>query len=270
MKELEFSEKSEKEFLEKKEFIEKVNSLRSSLNIPKNSYNKFGNFKYRSLPDIFGGIQGELTRVGLYLEITDELISNPLCIKSKASLSDENNQIESISYAMIGTKTNKDGKSNFDMSQETGSATSYARKYACEALFLLADDNCSDSLSGENSSVQKAVQKTTSATPPTQDFKIEETATIPNDDVKCPACKNAALNESDKVIGCSDWKSGCKFSVWKNGSDLNLEDIKTVLSGNNSRTLTFQLEDGSLKDASLYLDGTDIKRGMPVPETAPF
>tara|TARA_R110002051_G_scaffold173791_2_gene244081 strand:+ start:1847 stop:2578 length:732 start_codon:yes stop_codon:yes gene_type:complete len=110
----------------------------------------------------------------------------------------------------------------------------------------------------------------THPTPPTQNFKIEETATIPNDDVKCPACKNAALNESDKVIGCSDWKSGCKFSVWKNGSDLNLEDIKTVLSGNNSRTLTFQLKDGSLKDASLYLDGTDIKRGMPVPETAPF
>ena len=224
------------------EFIEKINSLRGGLNIAKNSYNKFGNFKYRSLPDIFSGIQNNLKLAGLYVEITDELIFEPLCIKSKAILSDGKNKIESTAHAMIGTKTNKDGKAQMDLSQQTGSATSYARKYALEALFLLADDNCSDSLSGESSSVQKAVQNTPSSPPPapkppTETFKIEKTAEMPNQGLSCPKCKIGTIVESDKAIGCDKWRDGCKFSALKRGSNMNMKYMDDLLQGKEPSAL---------------------------------
>ena len=274
MKELEFSDK--------KEFIEKVNSLRSGLNIAKNSYNNFGNFKYRSLPDIFSGIQNNLKSAGLYVEITDELISEPLCIKSKAILSDGKNKIESTAHAMIGTKTNKDGKAQMDLSQQTGSATRYARKYACEALFLLADDNCSDSLAGESSSVQKAVQKAPSSPPPSQEFKIEKSADMKDlketktEAITCPRCEVGELVEKEKVISCSEWQNNCKFSIWKNGQDLNIDDVKKMCDGDKTRPITMTKKDGSEYEARLYvLDGEvkfDFNCDIPVPVTteAPF
>ena len=246
-----------------KEFIEKINRLRSGLNIAKNSYNNFGNFKYRSLPDIFSGIQNNLKASGLYVEITDELIPEPLCIKSKAILTDGTNKIESTAHAMIGTKTNKDGKAQMDLSQQTGSATSYARKYALEALFLLADDNCSDSLAGESFSVQKAVQNTPSSPPPapkppTETFKIEKTAEMPNQGLTCPKCKKGSLVESEKSIGCDRWRDDCKYSFWKNGSDLNMADVKTVHEGKESRLLTMEKKDGTGTYEASYSISDDI------------
>lgn len=49
--------------------------LISSVSVPKNQFNKFGNFHYRNLEDIFEGVRTILGEYGADLAVTDKLIS---------------------------------------------------------------------------------------------------------------------------------------------------------------------------------------------------
>lgn len=127
---------------EKKSFIERVIAIQSELKAPKNQYNSYGKYKYRSCEDILEALKPLLKEHQLVLKFDDEIvpIGNNLFLKTIATLSDtEGNSISSVAYA--GHEYSKKG---MDFSQITGASSSYARKYALNGLFLTDDSKDSD------------------------------------------------------------------------------------------------------------------------------
>ena len=138
--------------------MENLNKLRSELKVGKNHFNAFGKYKYRNLEDIMDAVKPLLTKYGLVLQITDEVkeIGNTIYVESVACLADgEGNSI--VSKAQAGIDVNKKG---MDMSQTFGASSSYARKYACNALFLIDDVADADSTNTHGKGAKTAPKTT--------------------------------------------------------------------------------------------------------------
>lgn len=130
-----------------KTFNEKVVSVQSSLKAPKGQFNKFGKYNYRSLEDINEAVKPLLANEGLKLTISDELvlIGDRIYVKATALLSDGNEFISVDGYAREAAS-----KKGMDESQITGTASSYARKYALNGLFLIDDTKDADTNENQN------------------------------------------------------------------------------------------------------------------------
>jgi len=117
---------------------EKLLAIQTELKVPKTQYNKFGEFYYRSAEDIIEAVKPSLLKYRCLLLLTDtvEVIGNRYYVTAKASLVD----IESDD--VISTQSSareEDTKKGMDGAQISGASSSYARKYALNALFLLDD-----------------------------------------------------------------------------------------------------------------------------------
>ena len=144
-----------------KNIYEKLLSIQISLNCPKNLYNKFGNYYYRSAEGIMDGIKPLLkeNRCTLFISDSLEVIGERYYIKATAILLDidSNNKIETTGYAR-----EEEAKKGMDGSQVTGASSSYARKYALNALFLIDDVKDSDSTNTHGKESTTNHQKNTS------------------------------------------------------------------------------------------------------------
>lgn len=122
-------------------FNDKVVTVQSELKAPKGQYNSFGKYKYRSLEDINEAVKPLLAKVGLTMTISDEpiMIGERIYIKATAVLSDGNESLSVSGYAREAAI-----KKGMDDSQITGAASSYARKYALNGLFLIDDTKDAD------------------------------------------------------------------------------------------------------------------------------
>ena len=71
-------------------FIDKLISIQSELKAPKNQFNSFGKYKYRSCEDILEAVKPLLKSLGLVLTLNDQIkeIGNILFVESTAKLSD--------------------------------------------------------------------------------------------------------------------------------------------------------------------------------------
>jgi len=135
-----------------KELIEKLVVIQKNLKAPKGQYNKFGKYYYRSCEDILEGLK--LVLDGLVVTVEDDvkMVGDRIYIKSTVTLTDGENSITNSAFAR--ESLNKKG---MDDSQITGTASSYARKYALNGLFLIDDTKDADSM--DNS--QQAKEPTT-------------------------------------------------------------------------------------------------------------
>lgn len=122
-----------------KEFYARLAEIQEHLNAPKNQYNSFGKYKYRSCEDILEGVKPLLK--GLFLSISDEvvLIGDRYYVKATATITDGEN-IHSAS-AIAREEENKKG---MDAAQVTGATSSYARKYCLNGLFGIDDAKDAD------------------------------------------------------------------------------------------------------------------------------
>ena len=114
-----------------------LRQVQAEINVKKTHENKFAGFMYRNAEDIFSAIKPLSEKYGFTIVIRDSIceMSNRLFLKSTASFCiDDENAICSDGYAEIGSPQN-----GMNLSQATGSASSYARKYALSALLLLDD-----------------------------------------------------------------------------------------------------------------------------------
>ena len=123
--------------------VERLQSVQSQLKAPKGQKNKFGNYNYRSAEDILEALKPLLAANGLALIITDDIveIAGRVYVKANASV------IDSIG-AQIGSNgfaREAETKKGMDDAQITGSASSYARKYALNGLFAIDDTKDPDS-----------------------------------------------------------------------------------------------------------------------------
>ncbi|MGF2129168.1 ERF family protein [Lactococcus lactis] len=125
-----------------KNITQKLIKIQSELKAPKGQKNTFGNYNYRSAEDILEAVKPLLSEQGLLMTITDiiEQIGERYYIQAKVILTDGDDMVEVTGYAR--ESLNKKG---MDDSQITGTASSYARKYAMNGLFLIDDTKDSDS-----------------------------------------------------------------------------------------------------------------------------
>ena len=125
-----------------KNITQKLIKVQSELKAPKGQRNAFGNYNYRSAEDILEAVKPLLSEQGLLMTITDiiEQIGERYYIQAKVILTDGEDTVEVTGYAR--ESLNKKG---MDDSQITGTASSYARKYAMNGLFLIDDTKDSDS-----------------------------------------------------------------------------------------------------------------------------
>lgn len=120
---------------------DKLLLIQKSLKAPKNQFNNFGKYHYRSCEDILEALKPLLN--DCVLTVTDEviMIGNRYYIKATAKLSDSTGEENCVSaYAR-----EEESKKGMDGAQVTGSASSYARKYALNGLFLIDDTKDADS-----------------------------------------------------------------------------------------------------------------------------
>ena len=122
---------------------EKLVKVQSELKAPKSKFNSFGKYNYRSLEDILEGVKPLLAKYNATLVIADgvEHIGERYYIQAKATFIDTENG-ESISNTALARESID--KKGMDDSQITGTASSYARKYALNGLFLIDDTKDAD------------------------------------------------------------------------------------------------------------------------------
>lgn len=124
---------------------EKLSNIQHELKAPKGQYNSFGKYKYRSCEDILEAVKPICFKHKATLVLIDEvvLIGERYYIKATARLYDNEtepyNFTENTAYAR-----EENEKKGMDGSQITGTASSYARKYALNGLFNIDDTKDAD------------------------------------------------------------------------------------------------------------------------------
>ena len=128
--------------------MKKLTEIQNELKVPKGNYNSFGKYKYRSAEDILEAVKPVLLKHEASLYITDsiEAIGNKLFLVSTASLNDGATTIIVEGFAELSEHKGMSAE------QCTGTASSYARKYALNGLFLI-DETEADA---DNESVKPA------------------------------------------------------------------------------------------------------------------
>lgn len=118
--------------------IEKLFAIQQKAVAPKDIDNNFGGFKYRNVEGILRNIKPVLQEMGVYCRLSDEAVelNGAVYIKATAALinAEDGEQIEATAYAR-----EMESKKGMDSSQCTGSASTYARKYALQGLLGLDD-----------------------------------------------------------------------------------------------------------------------------------
>lgn len=115
--------------------------FQAELKAPKNQYNSFGKYKYRSCEDILEAVKPVIRKDGFYIILTDEIVSDQgrFYVKSAAILSNGEKEYRAEGYAREPSD-----KKGMDESQITGAASSYARKMALAGLFAIDDTKDAD------------------------------------------------------------------------------------------------------------------------------
>lgn len=141
---------------------EKLLTIQQKLKAPKNQYNKFGNYNYRSCEDILEGVKPLLAETKCILTLSDQIINigDRFYVQALAKLTDIESGESISSTAFAREELDKKG---MDGSQITGGSSSYARKYCLNGLFLI--DDTKDADTNEAKEEQKAKEEKTNALP---------------------------------------------------------------------------------------------------------
>ena len=138
-----------------KSLQECLNYIQVNLKAPKNMKNNFGGYSYRNLEGIFEGLKPLLEETGCIVTVNDEmeLLGDRYYIRATAKISKGDESISCDGWA----RESEDRK-GMDLSQITGSTSSYARKYAMNGLLAICD--ILDADSGDNRYTVTNDQKT--------------------------------------------------------------------------------------------------------------
>jgi hypothetical protein len=117
-------------------------AIQSELKAPKNQFNAFGKYKYRSVEDILEAVKPLLLKYECTLIIEDEVKEVGGIVFIEATASIQKDMEGRAVTAQAGIDINRKG---MDVAQSFGSSSSYARKYALNGLFLIDDTKDPDS-----------------------------------------------------------------------------------------------------------------------------
>lgn len=138
--------------MEEKSLVKLLQEVQTELKAPKSQYNSFAKYHYRSQEDILEAVKPLLAKRGLALTLNDEIVQfgTRVYVKATATLYGEMDK----SFKVEAYAREPEEKKGMDESQITGTASSYARKYALNGLFAIddtEDSDAQDKLSGNKS-----------------------------------------------------------------------------------------------------------------------
>lgn len=169
---------------------EKLSAIQAELKAPKNQYNSYGGFNYRSCEDILENVKPICAKHRTVLILTDELlnIGERYYVKAVAKLVDLDAELNSgfCYVAVAAYAREEETKKGMDGSQVTGASSSYARKYALNGLFNIDDQKDSDYTNG----LQNAPQTQKAPAPKTTPPERKPSPTITPDGDSQPVCKD--------------------------------------------------------------------------------
>lgn len=137
---------------------EKLSAIQTELKAPKNQFNKFGGYNYRSCEDILEAVKPLCAKYKTTLVLEDEIVSigTRYYVKATATLYDcENTGDDAEALFSTAYAREEESKKGMDGSQVTGASSSYARKYALNGLFSIDDAKDSDTTNTGDAPAQK-------------------------------------------------------------------------------------------------------------------
>lgn len=122
---------------------EKLIRIQQELKAPKGQFNSFGKYKYRSCEDILEAVKPLLDKYQVALTLSDEIteVGSRIYVRATANLFDGESE---EAYTNVAWAREDESKKGMDGSQITGTASSYARKYCLNGLFLIDDTKDAD------------------------------------------------------------------------------------------------------------------------------
>ena len=121
---------------------EKLSAIQVEFKAKKGSFNKFGNYYYRSAESILEALKPINSKYNVYFTINEQLINaNPPILNSVATIWDCDSSESIDCTAVVGVDLDQKGMA---MSQRYGSASSYGKKYALGNLLLIDDTSDAD------------------------------------------------------------------------------------------------------------------------------
>jgi hypothetical protein len=136
--------------------LEKLQAIQISLKVNKGQRNNFGKYNYRSAEDILEAIKPASKEHKVMFKITENLVNmgGYLAIQSTATIYDLEEQIVSSIGSDAFAVLDMDAK-GMQNPQRTGSASSYAKKYALGNLLLIDDTKDSDATNNHSKTSSK-------------------------------------------------------------------------------------------------------------------
>lgn len=136
-----------------KSLVGDLHAMQREMRVPKERRNNFGNYNYRSCEDIVDEAKRNLD-MDIVLIMSDEVVvlGDRYYIKATASLRRGDEVISAIGWA----RESKEQKGMAE-AQITGSASSYARKYALCGLFAI-DDGIDDDTTSTHGKQKETIQ----------------------------------------------------------------------------------------------------------------
>lgn len=125
-----------------KDLISKIVKVQSELEVPKTQKNSFGGYMYRSCEDILEKVKPLLIEQGLLQTLSDEVveINGKNYVKATVEVTEGEDSRSVTAFAREAQS-----KKGMDDSQMTGTASSYARKYALNGMWNIDDVKDADS-----------------------------------------------------------------------------------------------------------------------------
>jgi hypothetical protein len=156
--------------------MKKLTEIQNELKAPKNQYNSFGKYKYRSCEDILEAVKPLLAKHGCTLTITDEIkeVGGLVYVEAVAIIAhgvrsvynDGSQAIVQDNIVCVKAQAGIDpNRKGMDIAQSFGSSSSYARKYALNGLFLIDDTKDADATNEHVKQAQPKPQPVAKPTP---------------------------------------------------------------------------------------------------------
>jgi hypothetical protein len=114
--------------------------IQQKLKAPKGQQNKFGGYSYRSTEDILEALKPLLGECVLTISDSITQVGDRVYVEARCTIYGFGSFQHVTAYAREA-----DQKKGMDVAQVTGAASSYARKYALNGMFLIDDTKDADS-----------------------------------------------------------------------------------------------------------------------------
>lgn len=200
--------------------MNKLTAIQCELKAPKNQHNSFGGYNYRSCEDILEAVKPLLEKHDVQLAITDNMVEvgGRVYVEATAKLNGKDGTIAEVRAFAREAETKK----GMDESQITGSASSYARKYALNGLFLIDDTKDADATNTHDTGQSGGV-KTTQGQAPAQTDDHERVKQSLH--ALYGSDKQAALDAVEKMTGFKGkdgWVAGVRDYTKLKGKRLEI------------------------------------------------